>query len=204
MASRLAVENMQALLQQYIKTETPAPVDLFLENALDMMDISVTQAIGRQKGGTTVVAVYIVDGRLYWVSAGDSRLYAYRNGEMVQVTRDHNYFLRLNEELKSGEITQEYYRAEAEKGEHLISFAGVGGISVFDLSREPVGLLEGDILLLTTDGLYKALPKELIQHVLRSRNPLSVKADKLLSQIQVLKKNIVLDNTTFILIQIHE
>jgi len=204
LASRLAIDSMRNRLLQYLESGKQIPVQVFLEESLDALDLEVTHRIGRMKGGTTAVMTYLEEGKLYWASVGDSRLYRFRNGEIRQLTRDHNYFLRLDEELKSGEITREYYEQEAEKGEALISFLGIGGISVLDLTKEPQRLQKGDILLLTSDGLYKALPKELIQHVLRSRAALTEKADTLISQIRLMKKTVGLDNTTFILVQIQQ
>ena len=140
--------------------------------------------------------------KLFWFSAGDSRLYVFRSGELVQATRDHNYFLRLNEQLHSGEISQEFYQQEADRGEALISFLGVGGFPVYDLTNAPLELMSGDILLLTTDGLYKAIHPDLILHILRGNDSLAAKADKLMTQITVLKRSMILDNTTFALLKI--
>lgn len=202
LASRIASESMQAMLKDYL-TQQPMgdPVQFMLESMVEL-DIRVSRELGRQKGGTTAVAALVQDGKLYWFSAGDSRLYIIRRGEMVQATRDHNYFLRLNEQLQNGEITQAQYKEQSPRGEALISFLGVGGLPVYDLTNTPFLLREGDILLLTTDGLYKAIPQELIQHILRSADSLTKKADDLMAQISVLKKTVILDNTTYALIKI--
>lgn len=202
-ASALAVESMRQMLESYLAGEADCSVTEFLLEAVSELDMRVTHELGKYKSGTTAVAVFIQDQKLFWFSVGDSRLYIFRNGDLVQATRDHNYFLRLREELESGEITPEQFRQESERGEALISFLGIGGLSVYDLTNTPLNLREGDILLLTTDGLYKALPEEMICHILRGAESLSEKADKLMSQINVLKNSIVLDNTTFALIKIN-
>ena len=203
-ASRIAVDSMRELFEEFKAQYPRGDTVQFLGQAMVTLDARVSQELGKQKGGTTAVAAILQDGKLYWFSVGDSRLYIFRNGELVQATRDHNYLLCLNEQLQRGEITQEVFLRELERGEALISFMGVGGLPVYDLTNAPLNLKEGDILLLTTDGLYKAIPQGLIQHILRGGNPLSEKADKLMTQIAVLKKTIVLDNTTFALIKINE
>lgn len=54
--------------------------------------------------GTTAVVVAKVDDNLLWASVGDSRLYIYRNDELMQITTDHSMVQQL---LDAGEITKE-------------------------------------------------------------------------------------------------
>ena len=48
-----------------------------------------------------MVAAIAEENKLYWASVGDSRIYIIRENnnqtEMRQITRDHNYWLRLQE-----------------------------------------------------------------------------------------------------------
>ena len=202
LASRIAVSSGRALLLEYLKNQKDKNIPQFLIDAFVDLDAIVSQELGKRKGGTTAVAAFLEGDQLYWFSSGDSRLYIFRGGDLVQATRDHNYFLRLNEQLQKGEINEQEYERESARGEALISYLGVGGLPVFDLTSTPLELMDGDILLLTTDGLYKALPESLIAHVMSSSGSVVKMADKLMSQIQVLKSTVVLDNTTFALIQI--
>ena len=201
-ASRIAVDAMRELLNEYLEKRPRCGAVEFLQRSMLWLDAQVTHALGRRRGGTTAVAVILQKEKLYWFSVGDSRLYVFRNGELVQATRDHNYFLRLNEQLQNGEISREFYEQESTRGEALISFLGVGGFPVYDLTNVPLELMDGDILLLTSDGLYKAIHPELILHILRSNDSLEAKADKLMAQITVLKNTVALDNTTFALLKI--
>lgn len=203
LASQIAVDSMCGSLRGVLSKQSQDDIVEALFDAMTQMDIRVSHELGKRKGGTTAVAVFLRDGKLYWFSAGDSRLYIIRNGELVQATRDHNYFLRLDEQLRNGEITQERFDQEAKRGSALISYIGVGGLPVFDLTNTPLDLMPGDILLLTTDGLYKALPQDLITYILQSSASLSVKADRLMAQITAPEGPIALDNTTFVLIKIN-
>lgn len=204
LASKMTVESIRNLWKEFVIQHFQGNIVKFFLEAMTEVDNQVFHEFGKSRGGTTVVAVVIIREKLYWFSAGDSRLYILRNGELVQATRDHNYFLQLNEQFKNGEITQNQFQQEAARGEALISYIGVGGLSVYDLATVPLDLMEGDILLLTTDGLYKAIPKELIQHILMKEDSLSVKADNLMRQITVLKNSVALDNTTYALIKINK
>ena len=203
LASQIAVNSGRELLQAYLGRGTQKKCPEFLLDMMLELDERVSRELGKRKGGTTAVAAFLDRSQLYWFSAGDSRLYIFRGGELVQATRDHNYALRLNEQLQMGEISTAEFERESERGEALISYLGVGGLPVFDLTNAPLELMDGDILLLTTDGLYKALPQSLISHILKSEVKLPVMADKLMAQVKVLSQTVVLDNTTFALIRIN-
>ena len=166
-ASLSATEKFKEL---YEKKDPGEAFPSFFLKAVDILDEFVSHlknADGERLGaGTTLTAVAIENDMLFWLSIGDSRLYILRGDELVQVTRDHNYFLRLDQMLKEQEINESKYQAEAARGEALISFIGMGGIEVMDLSNTPFQLLPNDTLLLTTDGLYKALSDEEIKQCL--------------------------------------
>lgn len=141
----------------------------FLENEARLLDQAVyalTDGDGtRLNAGSTLVAAIIEKNRLYWVSVGDSRLYLLRNGKMRCLTAAHNYKTMLQEKLSAGQIDLDYYNTEIHQGEALTSYLGMGRISLIDRNFKPLELLEEDILLLCSDGLYKTLSDEQIQAI---------------------------------------
>ena len=118
--------------------------------------------------GTTVVSVLLEGNHLYYMSVGDSKIYLIRDGQIAALTREHNYKLLLEESLKEDTITYEEYEQELEKGEALISYLGMNGIKVMDVSEKPVELQEKDVVLLCSDGLYKALSEEQMANIIEA------------------------------------
>jgi len=166
-ASAATIAKFKELHEKKDPAETyPA----FFLKAVDILDEFVFHLKDengeRISAGTTLVAAAIESNNLFWLSIGDSRLYILRGNEFARVTRDHNYFLRLDQMRREKEISESQYQAESVRGESLISFVGVGGIEVMDLSNAPFNLLPNDTILLTTDGLYKTLSDEEIKHCL--------------------------------------
>lgn len=161
------------LLELYEKKEPAEPNAVFFANSVDILDehvYSIKDDMGKRLGaGTTLVSAAIEDDELSWLSVGDSRLYILRKNEFVQVTRDHNYFLELERMKRTNEISENSYKAESVRGESLISFIGMGGIVLMDVSHSPFKLLPHDTVLLSTDGLYKALTGDEIKHCLQNR-----------------------------------
>lgn len=121
----------------------------------DKRVVALAKALG-SKAGTTAVAVYEESGKLYWGCVGDSRAYLLRDSKLSCLTRDHNYALTLQEKVNKGLITQQAADADPER-ESLISFIGMNDVTHIDTSEHGMTMLDGDVMLLCSDGLYKSL-----------------------------------------------
>lgn len=151
------------------------------------------------KSGTTIVSVLIQQNNFYWMSVGDSKIYFFRNGKMLAVTREHNYKLSLDILKRRGEISELQYKAEVSKGQALISYIGMGNISLIDGNSEAFHLESGDRILLCSDGLYKNLREdEMLSIVQKYRNAQEV-AEALIMCVEKKKKKNQ-DNTSVVVI----
>lgn len=203
-ASLAAVEKFIACYDESERYATDRRT--WMENAADQVDDAVYLLKGedgnRLGAGTTLVAVHTKEDELSWISVGDSRLYIIRNGEMLQITNDHNYFLQLNQKLENGEIDKEQYRIEACEGEALLSYAGMGGLTLKDISDEPLRLLPGDSLLLCTDGLYRTLSDDKICRMISRDNTMAQVSENLAQAVRDAASP-EQDNYTYVLIHIN-
>lgn len=155
------------------------------------------------EAGTTIVAICIYEGKLQWLSVGDSKIYVIRKEEILSVNQEHNYGLQLNQMLNTGEITLAEFEEEQGRAEALISFLGVGDLELMDINEEPFYLEDEDTVLLCSDGLYKALEDELILGVIQSSLPNTQLAAKRLLDAVKEKKVKGQDNTSVVLLQYH-
>lgn len=161
-ASALAVKT---IIEDYLTKPITGIRDFLYDEVIktDEMVYKISDETGRQIGaGSTIVAVHIKDDRMHWVSVGDSKIYVIRNNTIQCIVREHNYRLTLNELYSAGRISIEQYRAEENKAEALISYLGMGNVSLIDISDKPLQLVQGDIVLLCSDGLYKSLSDDKI------------------------------------------
>lgn len=115
--------------------------------------------------GTTMVACIAEDNHLYWASVGDSRIYIIRGTQIQQVTRDHNYWFRLQEMVEAGQMSMEEAAAAKHK-EALISFLGMGNVSLMDINTAPFEMQFGDVIMLCSDGITKTLPDAQIRQII--------------------------------------
>ena len=117
--------------------------------------------------GTTCVAAVLVgtsDGdRLVLANVGDSRGYLFRGGELSQVTEDHSMVAQL---IREGVISQA--EAATHPQRHVITrVLGMEGTVEVDLFE--LRLLEGDRVLLCSDGLINELDAEEVTRVLSTQ-----------------------------------
>lgn len=116
--------------------------------------------------GTTLSAVLIYDNSIHWVSVGDSRVYLFREGELAQLTDDHVYARELQEQVREGEISAEEAAQHPERGA-LTSYLGMTKLKYINQNQRPLGLQDGDQLMICSDGLYNGLEEEQIQAALQ-------------------------------------
>ena len=152
------------------------------------------------------MSVIVKDGNLFWGSVGDSRIYLIRDAQILSLTREHNYRLRLSEALKGGRITREQYAKEEKtrQAEALISYIGMGGPALVDTNASPAALRPGDILLLCSDGLYKSLEDSQIWAMVRDNDlDMQIAADRLVD-MAISYRGGPHDNTSVLLIRYEE
>ncbi|HVB86912.1 MAG TPA: Stp1/IreP family PP2C-type Ser/Thr phosphatase [Candidatus Dormibacteraeota bacterium] len=113
-----------------------------------------------QPMGATVVAVRFVGERMSLAHVGDSRAYRMRAGQIEQLTRDHSF---VAEQVRQGRMTEQE-AASSGLQNVLIRALGTSAEVEVDVSEELV--LEGDTVLLCSDGLTRELADAQIAAVL--------------------------------------
>ncbi len=165
-ASQTAIQMMVQGFQN-IEKVSEVNIPAFFQQGIVIIDKTIANfpKEGGKGSGTTMVACIVEDDELYWASVGDSRIYILRGNQIQQVTRDHNYWLKLQEKVAAGEMTYEEAYRQKQK-EALISFLGMGNVSLMDINTIPFELQFGDVVMLCSDGITKTLSDERIKQIL--------------------------------------
>jgi protein phosphatase len=144
--------------------------------------------------GTTLTAVRAEGGGLRLVHVGDSRAYLLRAGAFRQLTKDHTLVARM---VKSGEISQ----AEADIHPHRNVLTRVLGTEPdVKVDEDTVPLLDGDRILLCSDGLTSMVAGEQIQAILETEPDPQRSADRL---IKAALRAGGVDNITVLILDAH-
>ena len=141
--------------------------------ALPGMVAGINHAVNQMLGpkglytsGSTVVSALITGNALRWISVGDSRVYLYRDGQISQLSRDHDLLQDWMPDILDGKRSM----AEALRdpnGRKLTSFIGMGELRHVDYNRTPIPLLPGDRVLLMSDGVYGTVSDAEMAAILR-------------------------------------
>ena len=200
-ASQLSVEQ---LMNDFIRAMPMNNIIQFYYDEakkLDRMVYLLKDDKGNKLGaGTTIVSVIIKDKMLNWLSVGDSKIYVIRDGRLYCIVSEHNYRLTLDNLLQKGKITIDEYKKEEYRAEALISFLGIGNVSLIETNTAPFELVAGDIILLCSDGLYKSLSDEQILSVIKDNSFDYQKAADTLTASALRCANGAQDNTTVVIL----
>jgi len=196
-ASRCTAESINKYIEMHYSLDgNEKNIKKILSEAIDYANKLVFTRAGKNADfsgmGTTCDVCYIDFDKLYIGHVGDSRVYLYRNAELIQLTCDHTL---MEELMKNGTITKA--EAEVHPNRHMITRAvGTEANTESDFISE--SLRDGDVILMCSDGIYNMLSDSGIKKILLPDGELSVAGQKLIDKAN---ENGGLDNITVILIR---
>ncbi len=145
--------------------------------------------------GTTLTAATVDQTGIHLAHVGDSRAYLLRAGALRQLTEDHTLVNRM---VKAGEIT----RDEAEVHPHRnVLIRVVGTEADIDVDVEDIPVLDGDRMLICSDGLTNMVTELQIQAILEATPDPQEAADRL---IKAANRAGGIDNITVLILDIQE
>ena len=205
LASAIAVDM---LIKKYVDSYPMHAIHELLIETIEEIDKRIATLVDnsgqRMRAGSTIVAILIREKTLYWGSVGDSRIYLFRDGELVQATEDHTYQSLLDEKKEKGLMNDYEYEIKSQQGEALVSFLGINGLPKIDANENPFSLIKEDKILLMSDGLYKLVSNDEIKRILSNFSNIedALKALEIKAQKAARSKNVNRDNMTVALVKI--
>ena len=178
-AARLASETLGAYFEEQELPETlPDPDPLHplpdhLERAMKLANRSVFEEgsshSGKRGMGTTLVALTFHRDFAYWAHVGDSRLYIYRDDSLGVLTRDHSL-------LEDAIVSQGFSHQEAQDFRRAFPYRNVltraiGSRDEVDVDVAGMPLNDGDIYLLTSDGVHDVIGPSTIADIITTHRP---------------------------------
>lgn len=174
-ASRIAVDSFRRYVAELASRsdheftfpckDGAGPPERLLSNAIQYSNERVfieSLKERRYEGmGTTIVCAHAFEQFLVLGHVGDSRVYRYRDREVVQLTRDHSL---LNHYIEQGRITTDEEIRNFKEGNIIVKALGLKDYVEPDV--DVVDKKEGDIFLLCTDGLSDQVDDWILANVL--------------------------------------
>ncbi len=204
-ASQIAVDTVLSFFRQLTPTveehaflnDAPLGARLLAE-AVKRANDAILQYAEEHKNtsgmGTTLVAARFCNGLFSIANVGDSRIYLFREGQLLQLTEDHSLVM---EQVRRGMITLE--QARHSSAQNIITRAlGTDESTLPDLGEFPAQA--GDMLLLTTDGVLRHVDDNEIRSILLQLPSLQAACDTL---IDAANESGGEDNSTCVLVRAH-
>ncbi len=204
-ASAMAINLVSAAMQSVAATQPSAHspqarllLRQTLGEALNLANAAIRTAARETPGckgmGTTVIAAALLPDLLMLAHLGDSRAYAWREGRLRRLTRDHTW---LQEEIDAGRLHDEQGR-QSGLGHLLTQALGVATQIRPDFNEWP--LQADDRILLCSDGLTDMLDDDMLATLFADAPPLPMLLTKLLAEANAAGGH---DNISAVLIEMH-
>lgn len=163
-AAQLAVKTLTDAFQRLAVPFLSSPAKFLtdhIQQVHDMIDNVTQEQDLVESPRTTIVAAVIQRGYLYCAHVGDSRLYHFRDGHLLFRTEDHSVVQSM---FKKGMITQEDMATHPYKNK-IYNCLGGDTTPQIDLA-DRYELIEGDTVLLCTDGVWGVLADHQIKDII--------------------------------------
>lgn len=151
-----------------------------------------------QNSGSTLLAVWQKQNHFQWISVGDSRIYLYRAGSLVQMNSEHIYKRKLLLSAVNGERSYESAYTN-EQAECLTGYMGKERLKHIEGSLRDVELEPGDRILLMSDGVFNTLSEREIAQSVMDGGDVEKAAEIMLEEI-LQKNNLAQDNCTAVIL----
>ena len=164
-SSRIAVETLAGAFRHGAGADPGASLMAAVRQANAVL-FAEGEAGTRGRMGSTVVALLLHRGGCEVAHVGDSRAYRLRDGVLQQLTEDHSF---VAEQVRAGHLTEA--QARASRHRHIItrSLGAAAEVQIDHRGWEPVQ--QGDIFLLSSDGLHDVVADDEMAAVLRDHAP---------------------------------
>jgi serine/threonine protein phosphatase PrpC len=194
-ASQVASDRILEVIAASSPDDPPRAIyQAFVEANQAVLD--ATRSRGAEGMGTTGVIGWVMGGRCYVGWVGDSRLYQFRAGALIDRTRDHT---RVAQMVSHGILTSEEARHHPDAHVLVRALGGSPGVQKSfkpEVWTDALELRAGDVVLLCSDGLYDFIEDAELYPLMEGRDY----QDAVSRLIQVANERGGADNITAILL----
>ncbi len=195
-ATAIRVASEYIINQVYLpvlKADDPKSTEIayldVLQEAVTLANQEVLTLV--PKGGTTLSISLMVGLKTYIAHVGDSRIYAYQNNTLTQITRDHSMAARS---VDLGQASPEETATHPPKN---VLYRAVGQASELKADTYIHTCTPQSFLLLCSDGLWGLVSNEKISKILISSQSLPQAVNTLINTANMLGGD---DNISLILV----
>ncbi|MDO5714259.1 MAG: Stp1/IreP family PP2C-type Ser/Thr phosphatase [Tissierellia bacterium] len=161
MASSLAISLISEELRNISKNRIKTNIYNAIEKANNVIYQESLSNPDYHGMGTTLSLLYVGKGKIYYSNIGDSRIYLFKDNNLIQLTRDDSF---VNYLLDVGEITEEEAKNHPRKN---VLTKALGTSEIFDVKVHEKVSEKGEKFLICSDGLTSMVSFERIREIIK-------------------------------------
>lgn len=200
-AAREAIDNLCKLIKENLKGNQITLAEAFqiIHEAISSVNATIYHMAKSKSDlrgmGTTLCCLHIHPDGVIFAHVGDSRIYRYRNHELIQLTQDHSL---LRELMDLGQINE--HQATDFLYKNIITKA-IGTEPYVEPSIHIADLFKDDIYLICSDGLSDLLSIQEIASIIKENQGSFEAVNEL---VACAKDKGGLDNITVVMVNVQE
>lgn len=197
-ASRIAIDVVSDMFDSYNPLDNP---NYFFRKSYNTVNREILKELQNGiNGKTSLTTAIIYQNRLYYATVGNVKLAIYRKGDLVEISTGHTIDSLAKEKFVTGKIT----RQEAVRlleNQRLYNFLGADGFKDLEIFDKPVDLIDEDIVVLMTDGIYELLTFNELEESLNKKIPTEQMALEIIEKVNQ-NKTENKDNASVVLLKV--
>lgn len=146
----LAVKEFMEAFSFYKSLHNP---EYFFERTMYSVHMNMQKTLEERRGGASVGAVFLADGRLYYAMAGQIRIALLRNGELIPLSEGQTIGVLAQRAYKDGRMSRQETIWSMEDTE-IWNYVGKDGFHQMEVGELPVELKKGDLVVMMTKGIF--------------------------------------------------
>lgn len=197
-AAQTAITTLADIFDTYNSFDNP---NYFFRKAYQTANREILKELQNGiKGHSSLTSAIIHRNKLFYAVVGNVKLSIFRKGDLIEIAAGHTIDNLAREEFQTGKIT----RGEAIKlleNQRLYNYLGVDGFSDLELFDTPINIINGDILVLMTDGVYDLLTFSELEETLKKQISTEQMALEIIEKVNRNKSD-EKDNASIVLLRV--
>lgn len=202
-ASKNAVTIFDSTFNSYPSDSIPTKLGASLQQANNEISRLISGNSSLDGMGCTLIGAHLSPEGLRWISVGDSLIYLYRDGKLIQLNADHSMAPLIEESLKAGKISKD--EAQNHPNKNALRSAVMGlDIPLIDAPKFPTTIYCGDIIIVASDGILTLSSDQIINVLSKHKEQSADEISTALVRAVESKKRPRQDNTTIQILVVPE
>ena len=164
-AAKTAVDTALELYQDYRSFDKP---EYYFQRVFNTANHRILSFMGERQGETAALVVLLQGNSLYYALAGNIRMAVYRAGDLIPVSEGQTLNVLAEHRYHDGSLSRDMAAVLLQKEERVYNLLGQEVFQGMETAPKPISLAYGDVVVMMTDGVFRALTWREIEEVLES------------------------------------